>query len=141
DLLLVELRVRPATQAGVDGLALAASLRAAPQTHALPLVLLFHTDDAAQRQAALRLGADDYFALAASPTELRARLEALLWRDEASRRTGALDAAAVGAEIDDFMRLLDSARADIETGAHGVLALVTADEAQAAAQDPAPQER
>src|SRR5205085_12593408 len=69
DLLLVELRVRPATQAGVDGLALAASLRAAPQTHTLPLILLFHTDDAAQRQAALRLGADDYFALAASPTE------------------------------------------------------------------------
>ena len=143
DLLLVELRVRPATQAGVDGLALAASLRAAPQTHTLPLILLFHTDDAAQRQAALRLGADDYFALAASPTELRARLEALLWRDEASRRTGALDAAAVGAEIDDFMQLLDTARADIEAGAHGALALVAAasDEAQATVEESATRER
>ncbi|HYX41468.1 MAG TPA: response regulator, partial [Pyrinomonadaceae bacterium] len=141
DLLLIELGDSQSAPAGVDGLALAAQLRAAPATLALPLVLLYHADDAAQRQAAQRLGADDYFALAASSTELRARLEALCWRDEASRRTVALKAAAVSAEIDDFMRLLDSARADIETGAHGVLALVTADEAQAAAQDPATQER
>ena len=139
DLLLIELRAQTTARAGVDGLALAASLRAAPQTHALPLVLLFHTDDAAQRQAAQRLGADDYFAVGASIIELRARLEALLWRNEASRRAVALEAAAVGAEIDDFMQLLDTARADIEAGAHGALALVAAapDEAQAAAQESA----
>jgi len=139
DLLLVELRDGTTAQAGLDGLALAAQLRAAPQTHALPLVLLFHADDAAQRQAALQLGADDYFALAATPAELRARLEALLWRMEASRRAVALNAAAIGAEIDDFMRLLDAARADIEAGAHGALALVTA--APDEAQDSATRER
>ena len=77
DLLLIELGDSQSAPAGVDGLALAAQLRAAPATLALPLVLLYHADDAAQRQAAQRLGAVDYFALAASPTELRARLEAL----------------------------------------------------------------
>jgi DNA-binding response OmpR family regulator len=143
DLLLVELHAGTTARAGIDGLALAASLRAAPQTHALPLVLLFHTDDAAQRQAAQRLGADDYFAVGASIIELRARLEALLWRNAASRRAVALDAAAVGAEIDDFMQLLDTTRADIEAGAHGALALVAAapDEAQANTQESAPRER
>jgi DNA-binding response OmpR family regulator len=141
DLLLVELSDGRSAPPSVAGLALAAQLRAAPATQGLPLVLLYHADDAAQRRAALRLGADDYFALAAPTTELRARLEALRWRDEASRRTAALNVAAVNAEIDDFMRLLDAARADMESGAHGVLALITAVDVQDTAQEILAQER
>jgi DNA-binding response OmpR family regulator len=117
-----------------DGLTTAAELRAAPATHALPLVLLYETTDEAQRRAALRLGADDYFALAAPDAELRARLAALLWRVEAGRRAAALDASAVSAEIDDFMRLLEAVRADIEAGAPGALALLAATNDDASAR-------
>jgi PleD family two-component response regulator len=124
DVVLVELRASSAPE--VDGLALAAQLRADPATHTVPLVLLYHTDDEAQRRAALQLGADDYFALAAPAAELCARLDALLWRSATGRRANALNAVAVSAEIDDFMRLVDAARADIDAGAHGALALVAA---------------
>ncbi|MFL6211852.1 MAG: response regulator [Pyrinomonadaceae bacterium] len=122
DVVLVELRASSAPE--VDGLALAAQLRADPATHTVPLILLYHTDDEAQRRAALQLGADDYFALAAPAAELCARIEALLWRSATGRRANALNAVAVSAEIDDFMRLVDAARADIDAGAHGALALV-----------------
>ncbi len=124
DVVLLELRDGMHAQAGVDGLALAAQLRAAPTTHALPLVLLFHTDAAAQREAARQLGVDDYCALATPPAELQARLAALLWRNETGRRAAALSALAVSAEIDDFMRLLEQVRADIAAGTNGALALV-----------------
>jgi DNA-binding response OmpR family regulator len=132
DLVLVVLR------AGGDGLSVATELRAAPATHALPLVLLYETADEAERRAALHLGADDYFALAATDAELRARLSALLWRVEAGRRAAALDASVVSAEIDDFMRLLEQVRADIDTGAHGALALLAADALTLNAAAPAP---
>src|SRR5205085_5236248 len=110
DVVLIELRAAAHAADESDGLALATKLRADPLAHTLPLVLLFHTDDAAQRQAAQAIGADDYFALAAPDAELRARLDALVWRNEAGRRASALNAATVGAEIDDFMHLFESVR-------------------------------
>ena len=134
DVALVELCVAADALDEADGLALAARLRTDPHAHALPLVLLYHTDDAAQRQAALNLGADDYFALATTDAELRARLDALIWRGEAGRRASVLNAATVGAEIDDFMRLLEAVRAGIQTGAQGALALVAAAAAPDASQ-------
>lgn len=124
DVVLLELRDVARAQADGDGLALAAALRADPTTHALPLVLLFHTDDEQQRAAARQLGADDYCALATPPTELHARLAALLWRNETGRRANALAAVAVSTEIDDFMRLLEQVRTDIAAGLNGALALV-----------------
>ncbi len=124
DVVLLELHDGTHAQADVDGLALAAQLRADPTTNALPLVLLYHTDAAAQRERARQLGADDYCALATPPAELHARLAALRWRDETGRRAAALAAVAVSAEIDDFMRLLEQVRADIAAGAHGALVLI-----------------
>ncbi len=124
DVVLLELRAGTHAQADVDGLSLAAQLRAAPTTHALPLVLLYHTDDAAQRAAARQLGADDYCALATPPAELHARLAALRWRNETGRRAAALAAIAVSAEIDDFMGLLEQVRADNAAGTNGALALI-----------------
>lgn len=139
DVALIELRADAHAPDELAGLALAAVLRADPLVHALPLVLLFHTDDAAQRRAAQALGADDYFAFDTTDAELRARLDALVWRSEAARRASALDAAAVGAEIDDFMRLFEAVRAGIQTGAHGALALVAT--VPAAVQDAAQTEQ
>lgn len=108
---------------GEAGLELAARLRA---TGALPLVLLFEEGDANLRAAALRLGADDYFALSTPPAEITARLDALFWRIEAGRRTAALTALERRAEIDDFLQLLEAVRTDIDAGSTGTLALIAA---------------
>jgi PleD family two-component response regulator len=116
-------------QAGAGGeasLELASRLRAARQTSALPLVLLFDDEDANLRAAALRIGVDDYFALHTPPAEIASRLDALFWRTEAGRRTATLAALERRAEIDDFLQLLEAVRADIEAGLTGTLALVAA---------------
>jgi two-component system, chemotaxis family, chemotaxis protein CheY len=104
---------------------LARRLRAEPRTFALPLVFLFRTDERTLRSAALRVGADDYFARDAPTGEVRARLEALFWRAQVGRRA----APQVGeqrAEIDNFMFLLDAVSAEARRGAEGAVALVAA---------------
>jgi DNA-binding response OmpR family regulator len=111
---------------GEAGLELASRLRAARQTSTLPLVLLFDAQDANLRAAALRIGADDYFALFTPPAEIAARLDALFWRTEAGRRTATLAALEQRAEIDDFLQLLEAVRADIDAGLTGTLALIAA---------------
>jgi PleD family two-component response regulator len=111
---------------GEAGLELTARLRAARATSALPLVLLFEEGDASLRAAALRVGADDFFALSTPPAEIAARLDALFWRSEAGRRTATLTALERRAEIDDFLQLLESVRADIDAGLTGTLALIAA---------------
>src|SRR5438094_61200 len=55
DLILVDL-----TSAGADGLELCRRLRARADEIYLPVILLAPADDAAQRQAGLAAGADDY---------------------------------------------------------------------------------
>jgi DNA-binding response OmpR family regulator len=109
---------------GEAQLELVSRLRAARATSALPLVLLFNELDANLRAAALRIGADDYFALSTPSAEIAARLEALFWRTEAGRRTAMLAALERRAEIDDFLQLLEGVRADIDAGAKGTLALI-----------------
>lgn len=114
-------------QAGGRGEAafeLASSLRAERKTSALPLVILFDEEDANWRAAALRIGADDYFALSTPPAEIAARLDALFWRTEAGRRTATLAALERRAEIDDFLQLLEAVRTDIDAGLTGTLALI-----------------
>ncbi|MCA1591680.1 MAG: response regulator [Acidobacteria bacterium] len=105
-------------------LAFARRLRAESATHALPLVFLFSEDGRALRNAALNIGADDYFSRATPRAEMCARLEALFWRLEAGRR----NAPVVGEqrlEIDNFLLLLDHVGADAqEEGASGTVALV-----------------
>lgn len=105
------------------GLALARRLRGEAATYALPLVIVFQTDDATTRGAALALGADDYFAVASSRAEILARMDALLWRTAAGRRT-APTSHDQQAEIDDFMLLVDHARERINAGATGALVLI-----------------
>ena len=121
---LVEADAHDGGRGGAEGLEVAARLRAERATAALPLVLLFERADADLRAQAVRLGADDYFALATPPAEIAARLDALFWRAEAGRRTAALAALERRAEIDDFMQLLEGVRADAAEGSTGALALV-----------------
>jgi DNA-binding response OmpR family regulator len=102
---------------------LARRLRAEATTLALPVVFLFRTDERTLRSAAAHVGADDYFAQYAPPEELRARLEALLWRAEAGRRN-APTVAEQRSEIDNFIFLLDSVGADARLGRTGTLALI-----------------
>ncbi|MBC7929425.1 MAG: response regulator [Rubrivivax sp.] len=104
---------------------LARRLRCEPETFALPLVFVFRDDGRTLRSAALRVGADDYFALNAPREELRARLDALLWRVEAGRR-GAPVVAEQRDEIDNFIFLLDAVATDARQGRTGAVALVEA---------------
>ncbi|HYP01425.1 MAG TPA: response regulator [Pyrinomonadaceae bacterium] len=111
---------------GEAQLEFAARLRAVRETAALPLVLLFNEADATLRAQALRLGADDFFALSTPNAEIRARLDALFWRAEAGRRAASFTVLERRAEIDDFLQLLEAVRTDIEEGSTGALALIAA---------------
>ncbi|MGB9177682.1 MAG: response regulator [Pyrinomonadaceae bacterium] len=105
--------------------ALARRLRAEPATYALPLVLVFKIDERSRRNAALNVGADDYFPVSTSAVEMRARLDALFWRVEAGRRA----AAVVGdqrLEIDNFMLVLDLMSEEMRAGHNGTLAIIYA---------------
>src|SRR2546423_1293258 len=102
---------------------LARRLRSEPKTFALPVVFLFLTDGRTLRSAARHVGADDYFARDATPEEFRARVNALLWRVEAGRRS-APAVADQRSEIDNFLFLLDAVGADERRGMRGALALV-----------------
>src|SRR5256714_3097611 len=102
---------------------LARRLRSEPATFALPVVLLFRTDERTLRSSARHVGADDYFARAATPEEFRARVNALLWRVEAGRRSSPA-VADQRSEIDNFLFLLDAVGADERRGMMGALALV-----------------
>lgn len=104
---------------------LARRLRARPETFALPVVFLFREDSRTLRSAAEHFGADDYFPQGAPAAELRARLEALLWRSAAGRRA-APAAAEQRSEIDNFIFLLDAVGADARDGERGTVALVEA---------------
>lgn len=106
-------------------------LRAEPKTFALPVVFLFRADERTLRSAALRIGADDYFARDTPAAEMRARLEALFWRVEAGRRAAPV-VAEQRSEIDNFMFLLDAVSADARRGAEGAVALVEAGGAEGA---------
>jgi DNA-binding response OmpR family regulator len=130
EVLIVE--VRGATDGDSEPLALARRLRASHATAHLPLIVVF--GDARSRSRAeagetvrsfaLEVGADDCFALSTPAPEALARLDALFWRIAAGRDLLAAHAAdARRAEIESFVQLLDSARAEIDAGASGALAL------------------
>lgn len=103
--------------------ALVRRLRAEPQFFALPIVILFHEDARSLRNLALSFGADDYFSVNISADEIRARLDSLFWRAEAGRRAAPI-VTDQHSEIDNFIALLDSIRADTSSGTVGTLALI-----------------
>jgi DNA-binding response OmpR family regulator len=127
------LEVRDSADGEGEPLALARRLRAARATAHLPLVVVFGDTRGGRSRAeagesvrsfAREIGADDCFALSTPAPEALARIDALFWRVAAGRDLLAARAAdARRAEIDSFVQLLDAARAEIDAGASGALAL------------------
>jgi DNA-binding response OmpR family regulator len=74
---------------GVDGLRVCQTLRASPETAAIPVIMLTARGEEAERIAGLELGADDYVTKPFSPGELVARVAALLRRTAAAAAPGA----------------------------------------------------
>jgi len=74
---------------GADGLEVLKSLRSEPSTAATPVIMLTARAQEADKVVGLELGADDYMAKPFSPSELMARIKAVL------RRTGQVAAKDV----------------------------------------------
>ena len=73
---------------GVDGLEVCRTLRRAPDTRALPIIMLTARTEESDRIAGLELGADDYVTKPFSPSELVARVGALLRRAQRWAESG-----------------------------------------------------
>jgi DNA-binding response OmpR family regulator len=65
---------------GLDGLDVCRTLRRSESTHTLPIIMLTARAEEADRIAGLQTGADDYVTKPFSPSELLARVSALLRR-------------------------------------------------------------
>jgi DNA-binding response OmpR family regulator len=91
----------------------------------LPLVFVFDEDERELRNAALSVGADDYFSVWTPASEMLARLDALFWRTEAGRRAASV-AGDQRLEIDNFILMLDAVRTAMRAGERGTLALLYA---------------
>jgi two-component system alkaline phosphatase synthesis response regulator PhoP len=75
DLVLLDLMLP-----GVDGMRVCQTLRGAPDTATIPVIMLTARGEEAERIAGFELGADDYVTKPFSPGELVARVAALLRR-------------------------------------------------------------
>jgi DNA-binding response OmpR family regulator len=73
---------------GVDGLEICRTLRRAPATRALPIIMLTARTEESDRIVGLELGADDYVTKPFSPSELVARVAALLRRAQRWAESG-----------------------------------------------------
>lgn len=89
DLLVLDLMLP-----GEDGLALCRSLRATPETAALPIIMLTARGDEIDRVLGLEMGADDYIAKPFSGRELVARIRAVLRRSSPAPQGSAAPPAA-----------------------------------------------
>src|SRR5699024_4669773 len=65
---------------GMSGVDLARRLKREPNTRSLPLIMLTARDDEEDKVRGLNVGADDYITKPFSPTELLARIKAVLRR-------------------------------------------------------------
>jgi DNA-binding response OmpR family regulator len=63
---------------GIDGFEICHRLRAEPQTARLPILMLSAKAQEIDRDTGLKVGADDYLAKPASPSEIVKRVESLL---------------------------------------------------------------
>src|SRR3954468_2786856 len=88
DLVLLDLMLP-----GMDGMRVCQTLRTAPETASIPVIMLTARGEEAERIAGLERGADDYVTKPFSPGELVARVGALL------RRTRTTESAPPGAPV------------------------------------------
>lgn len=73
---------------GMDGLEVCRNLKQAPQTAALPIIMLTAKSDEIDKVIGLELGADDYMAKPFSQRELLARIKAVLRRSQVPAGNG-----------------------------------------------------
>jgi DNA-binding response OmpR family regulator len=85
---------------GVDGLEVCRSLRRGPDTRALPIIMLTARSEESDRIVGLELGADDYVTKPFSPSELVARVGALLRRAQRWVESGSTVLAYGPLELD-----------------------------------------
>ena len=84
---------------GIDGLEVCRRLRAAPESAALPILMLTARGEDVDKIVGLELGADDYLAKPFNPRELLARVRAVLRRGTAA---GARTRFTAGGLVVDF---------------------------------------
>jgi DNA-binding response OmpR family regulator len=97
DLLILDLMLPQ-----VDGLDICRAARASAQTAAIPIIMLTARAEESERIVGLELGADDYMAKPFSPSELVARVRALLRR--AHRQPAAASTLTYGPIVMDAER-------------------------------------
>ena len=97
DLLILDLMLPQ-----VDGLDICRAARASAQTAAIPIIMLTARAEESERIVGLELGADDYMAKPFSPSELVARVRALLRR--AHRQPSAASTLTYGPIVMDAER-------------------------------------
>jgi two-component system alkaline phosphatase synthesis response regulator PhoP len=97
DLLILDLMLPQ-----VDGLDICRAARAGAHTAAIPIIMLTARAEESERIVGLELGADDYMAKPFSPSELVARVRALLRR--AHRQPAAASTLAYGSIVMDAER-------------------------------------
>lgn len=95
DLVLLDLMLP-----GLDGLEVCRALRRGPETRALPIIVLTARTEESDRIAGLELGADDYVTKPFSPSELVARVGALLRRAQRWAEAGSAALAFGPIELD-----------------------------------------
>jgi DNA-binding response OmpR family regulator len=95
DLVLLDLMLP-----GLDGLEVCRALRGAPETRALPIIMLTARTEEAERVTGLELGADDYVTKPFSPSELVARVGALLRRAQRWAESGRTALSCGPVELD-----------------------------------------
>jgi DNA-binding response OmpR family regulator len=85
---------------GLDGLEVCRALRRDPDTRALPIIMLTARSEESDRVAGLELGADDYVTKPFSPSELVARVGALLRRAQRWAESGRMALTCGPLELD-----------------------------------------
>jgi len=85
---------------GLDGLEVCRSLRHGAETRALPIIMLTARSEESDRIAGLELGADDYVTKPFSPSELVARVGALLRRAQRWAESGSAALTCGAIELD-----------------------------------------
>jgi DNA-binding response OmpR family regulator len=108
---------------GLDGLEVCRRLRRAAVTRTLPIIMLTARAAEADRIHGLEVGADDYVTKPFSPSELVARIGALLRRAERWRDTGASVLTCGPIEIDRDRHRVTSGGADVRLTAKEFLLL------------------
>jgi two-component system, OmpR family, phosphate regulon response regulator PhoB len=99
---------------GLSGIELIRRLRARPETHQLPIIMLTARGEETERVRGLATGADDYIVKPFSVPELLARIRALLRRTKPEQVAGVLSAGDI--EFDREKKRVTRAGRDVPLG-------------------------